>query len=273
MWTFHTIERVLSIKRLYTAFSAQRAADFAFRGETHDFYELVLLTEGRLGVTAGAESFVLEAPAAVLHPPMEFHSLHAAGGTAPRITIFTFAADPCPVWEKRIFALTEEQIGWASKTLSLIQDAMEMKDIRITGLKAGKTHDAQRAALALEDLLLSLSIAADPTAQKEGTAAGRNYRRALRVIEENLTASLNTAELARLAHMSPSLLKKTFARHAGVGVMEYFRARKVNAAIPMLRDGSSIQEIAAYLGFTNAGYFSTVFRRVTGHTPSYYRNH
>ena len=55
MWTFHTIERVLSIKRLYTAFSAQRAADFAFRGETHAFYELVLLTEGRLGVTAGAD--------------------------------------------------------------------------------------------------------------------------------------------------------------------------------------------------------------------------
>lgn len=273
MWTFQIIDRVLSLKRLYTAFSAQRAADFVFRGEAHDFYELVLLTEGRLGVTAGAESFVLDAPAAVLHPPMEFHSLHATGGTAPHITVFSFAADPCPVWEKRIFALTAEQIEKAEQALSLIQSSMEMEGIGVRGLKSGKERDAQRAVLVLEDLLLSLSAAMDPAAQKESTAAGRNYRRALRVIEENLTKSLDTAELARLAHMSPSLLKKTFSRHAGVGVMEYFRARKVNAAIPMLREGGSIQEIAAGLGFVNAGYFSTVFRRVTGHTPSYYRNH
>ncbi len=273
MWTFHTIRRVISLKNLYTAFAAQRPADFVFRGETHDFYELVLVTEGQLGITAGAESFVLEAPAAVLHPPMEFHSLHAAGGTAPRIMVFSFSVSQSPAWEKRIFALTEEQIEEADKALALMQGAMEMDGISITGIKAGAERDAQRAALALEDLLLSLSASADPAAKKEGSAAGRNYRRALRVIEENLTRSLDTAELARLAHMSPSLLKKTFARHAGVGVMEYFRARKVNAAIPLLREGVSIQEIATHLGFTNAGYFSTVFRRVTGHTPSYYRSH
>lgn len=273
MWTYHTVDRVISVKKLYTAFCVRRAADFVFRGETHDFYELVLVTEGRLGVTAGAESFVLEAPAAVLHPPMEFHSLHAAGGTAPRMTVFSFSADRVPTWDKRVFALDKEQIETASKALSLMQDSLEMEDIRITGLKPGAERNAQRAVLALEDLLLSLSDSAGSAAQKEGSAAGRNYRRALRVIEENLTSSLNTAELARLAHMSPSLLKKTFARHAGVGVMEYFRARKVNAAIPLLREGVSIQEIAAHLGFTNAGYFSTVFRRITGHTPSYYRSH
>lgn len=273
MWPFHSVERMLTVTRLYTAFSAQREASFIFRGETHDFYELVLVTEGCLGVTAGAESFVLEAPAAVLHPPMEFHSLHAAGGTAPRMTVFSFSADRVPAWDKRVFALDKEQIETASKALSLMQDSLEMEGIRITGLKLGAERNAQRAVLALEDLLLSLSDSAGSTAQKEGTAAGRNYRRALRVIEENLTASLTTEELARLAHMSPSLLKKTFSRHAGVGVMEYFRARKIDAAIPLLREGLGVQEIATRLGFTNAGYFSTVFRRITGHTPSYYRNH
>lgn len=273
MWPFHSVERVLTVTRLYTAFRAQREASFIFRGETHDFYELVLVTEGCLGVTAGAKSFVLEAPAAVLHPPMEFHSLHAAGGTAPRITVFSFAAPQMPTLGKRIFALSEEQLALADRTLARITDAMTMEDISITGVRPEKERDAQRAVLSLEDLLLSLSDSGSTTAQKEGTAAGRNYRRALRVIEENLTASLTTEELARLAHMSPSLLKKTFSRHAGVGVMEYFRARKIDAAIPLLREGLGVQEIATRLGFTNAGYFSTVFRRITGHTPSYYRNH
>ena len=273
MWPYHSVERVLNVTRLYTAFCTQFEADYAFRGETHDFYELVLVTEGCLGITAGAETFVLEAPAAVLHPPLEFHSLRAVGGTSPRITVFSFAAPQMPALSKRIFALNEEQISIAARALSRIERSMIMDDISITGVRPDKSCEAQCAVLALEELLLSLSDSETTTAQKESTASGRNYRRALRVIEENLAASLTTEDLARLAHMSPSLLKKTFARHAGVGVMEYFRARKINAAIPLLREGLSVQEIATRLGFTNAGYFSTVFRRITGHTPSYYRSH
>ena len=272
MWSFYTAERVLSLTKVYTAFSTQRASDFVFRGETHDFWELVLVTEGRLGITAGAESFVLEAPAAVLHPPMEFHSLRAAGGTSPRIAVFSFSADRTPDWAEHIFALSDEQIALAESTLSLMQGALEMQEGCFSGKQIGSAQESQRAILALEDLLLSLVPLQDPAAKKERTAAQRNYRRALRVIEENLDKTLDTAELARLAHMSPSLLKKTFARHSGVGVMEYFRARKINAAIPLLREGVSVQEIATRLGFSNAGYFSTVFRRVTGRTPSYYRN-
>ena len=129
---------------------------------------------------------------------------------------------------------------------------------------------AQRALAEFEILLLTLTEHTEEII-KDGSAGARNYRRALRIIEENISTPLDTAMLARLAHMSPSLLKKTFSRYAGVGVMEYLRTRKVNAAIPRLRAGESVKEIATSLGFTDAGYFSTVFRRVTGHSPSYYR--
>ena len=74
MWHLYPIDRSVSVHGFYTAFERRTDGDFIFRGETHDFYELVLLTQGSIGVTAGASSFVLEAPAAILHPPMEFHS-------------------------------------------------------------------------------------------------------------------------------------------------------------------------------------------------------
>ena len=266
MYLFHPISRPVSLTGIYTAFEAHRAPDFVFRGEVHDFYEIALFLSGTVNVTAGATSFLLEAPAAVLHAPMEFHSFRSAENTELDMIVFSFSADRMPPFEKHIFQLSEENIDHAKRALSLLQKAnfSSMDD-----LKDGGT--ASCALLELELLLLTLSE--DGTMPyKERSVSAHNFRRALRVIEENLEQPLDTAMLAQMMHVSPSLLKKTFARHAGVGVMEYVRTRKINAAIDMLREGESVQEIALRLGFTNAGYFSTAFRRVTGHTPSYYKN-
>ena len=273
MWHFHPIGRPVSLTGLYTAFATEFTPDFVFRGESHDFYELVLVTKGAIGVTAGANSFVLEAPAAILHPPIEFHSIRSAQNTAPKIMIFSFGADALPDYKKNIFALSTENIAHAQSALDLLHKSTAMAGNLAGDVLEGKEKEAQLALLELEVLLLTLTEQGEPSPKKEGSAGGRNYRRALRIIEENLTLPLNTNDLARLCHMSPSLLKKTFARHAGVGVMEYFRTRKINAAIPLLREGVGVQEIATRLGFSNAGYFSTVFHRVTGKTPSFYRNH
>ena len=271
MWQFHSLPRPLQLNGLYTAFSQQFEADYVFRGEAHDFYELVLVTDGTLGITAGSDTFSLSAPAAVLHPPMEFHSLRSEQDTTPRIMIFSFSAAAFPLPENRIFPLTEEALRHAESALKLLQENTDAEPPHAGTPLPGKEKEAQRGLLELEILLLSLIASTATQPQKKPSSGGRNYRRALQVIEENLYQPLNTAELARLAHMSPSLLKKTFAKHAGVGVMEYFRTRKINASIPLLREDISVQEIAARFGFSNAGYFSTVFKKVTGHTPGYYR--
>lgn len=269
MWHYHPIPRPVALTGVYTAFSEKIEADYVFRGETHDFYELVLVCEGHVGVTADADSFVLETGCAILHPPMEFHSLRGIGDPA-RIIIFSFAADSMPTFEQFRFTVDEEAMRRAEHALSLFRKNTPAKDKEIGDVPAGKERAVQQALCELEILLLALT---EPSAnvQFDASAGARNYRRALQVIEEHLAEPLDTAALARLSHMSPSLLKKTFSRYAGVGVMEYIRTRKINHAIPRLRAGGSVKEIAADLGFTDAGYFSTVFRRVTGRSPTYYR--
>ena len=269
MWHFHPIPRPVALTGIYTAFSEQIASDYVFRGETHDFYELVLVCEGRVGVTANADSFVLETGCAVLHSPMEFHSLRGVGSPA-RIIIFSFAADRMPTFDNHRFTVGEENIRRAERAVELLRANTHAKEKEIGSILSGRERAAQQALCELEILLLTLT---EPSAnvQFDASAGARNYRRALQVIENHLTEPLDTAALAKLSHMSPSLLKKTFSRYAGVGVMEYIRTRKINHAIPRLRAGGSVKEIAADLGFTDAGYFSTVFRRVTGHSPTYYR--
>ena len=55
--------------------------------------------------------------------------------------------------------------------------------------------------------------------------------------------------------------------------MEYFTRLKVDAAKSMIRENEyNFTEISTALGFNNSQYFTTVFRRVSGMTPSEYAN-
>lgn len=271
MWHFCPIPRSVALDGVYTAFQERIEPDYVFRGEVHDFYELVLVMEGTIGVTAGGDSFMMEAPSAILHPPMEFHSLRGTGNKPAKIIIFSFSASAMPDFEAFRFLLSQENLARSRQVLSLFRRSCNAELKNILQILPGREREAQHALNGLEALLLTLTETRSDQGA-DASAGARNYRRALEVIEENIALPLDTATLARLAHMSTSLLKKTFSRYAGVGVMEYFRTHKINAAIPLLRAGGSVKEIASQLGFTDAGYFSTVFRRVTGHSPTYYRH-
>ena len=68
--------------------------------------------------------------------------------------------------------------------------------------------------------------------------------------------------------MSEINLHKTFSKYAGVGIMEYFTRTKMHYATSLLEGGSTVKEVALTLGYTDQNYFSTVYKRITGHTPS-----
>lgn len=273
MQSAHPIRRQVVLTCLYTAAEQTITPDSVHRGESNDFYELVLCLGGVLGVTSGADSYILSAGDALLHAPMEFHSMRAEAGTSPLLLRFSFEATRMPRFSHRVFTTSDEGRIRAARALELLKSAAVFENDTPVSVKKGHEREAQEAINELEIFLLTLSEKGGGVHVATGTAGMRNYRHALAVLEENLTKPLNTAQLAQLCNMSPSLLKKTFSHYAGVGVMEYFRTRKINASIPLLRTGNSVQDVAAKFGFADAGYFSTVFRRVTGHTPSFYRNH
>lgn len=271
MWEFCPIKRVIQIDGIYTAFCRDIAPDYLFRGEAHDFYEIEIVTKGCVSITAGADSLVLQAPSAVLHPPMEFHSLRAIGDSPAQLVVFSFAGSKMPDFTHRTFSLTQPDLACAERALDLLRRTAAYR-VRQNGEVAPTLErEAQRGLCELEALLLSLSEQKLQGHTEHSTGA-KNYRKILQTIEQNLSLPLDILTLSALTQMSPSLLKKTFSRHAGVGVMQYCRTQKCNAAIRMLREGKSVKETALELGFCDAAYFATAFRRITGHSPTYYRN-
>ena len=63
------VEKCIRISALFSAFRQVFGKDYYFGGETHDFWELVCVVEGAIGVTAGKDVFLLEAGQAVCTGP------------------------------------------------------------------------------------------------------------------------------------------------------------------------------------------------------------
>lgn len=94
-----------------------------------------------------------------------------------------------------------------------------------------------------------------------------------RYILEHLEDPLTLQELAGRFGVNKNYLCAVFKDEIGKGITEYIHYNKTNAAKQMLRyTDKSLIEIANYLSFCSQSYFQQVFKKVTGLTPTAYRN-
>ena len=56
-----------------------------------------------------------------------------------------------------------------------------------------------------------------------------------------------------------------------MGVMAYFTELKIKKAMELLSGGLSVKETAEELSYSSQFYLSSVFKKVTGITPSKYK--
>ncbi len=97
-------------------------------------------------------------------------------------------------------------------------------------------------------------------------------QRALQHVKSHYTEAITLEDTAEMLQVSPEHLSRLFKEETGTGFNSYVNIQKVNAARELLmQQGLSIQSIAVELGYSSSRYFTRVFKRVTGMTPSEYR--
>ncbi len=93
--------------------------------------------------------------------------------------------------------------------------------------------------------------------------------RALAFIEANLFEPCGMKELARRSGASESTLLRSFRRELGSGPGEYWRSRRLDESLVLLRSGRwSVAEIATRVGYENPTSFGYAFRQRFGSPPS-----
>src|SRR5437660_11868785 len=94
-------------------------------------------------------------------------------------------------------------------------------------------------------------------------------RRVTQYIEDNPHRGLRLAELSAHVHMSPYHFARLFKRSTGTAPHRFVLRRRIDRATTLLTTGElSIAEVARLVGFQTTSHFTTVFRRITGITPS-----
>jgi AraC family transcriptional regulator len=97
-------------------------------------------------------------------------------------------------------------------------------------------------------------------------------RRVRQRLDEAFTEAPSMAELGKISGVHPSHLARHFRQCYGASIGEYVRQRRVDAAANLLSHRDlSLTEIALATGFAHHAHFTTVFKHLTGLTPSEFR--
>lgn len=91
----------------------------------------------------------------------------------------------------------------------------------------------------------------------------------VRHIHKNYYHSLNINTLAGIVNLNPSYVGTLVKKHTGATVTEHINKIRINNAENMLVSGEfTVAETAHKCGFEDPFYFSKVFKKVKGYSPS-----
>ncbi|SCX75178.1 response regulator transcription factor [Alkaliphilus peptidifermentans] len=95
----------------------------------------------------------------------------------------------------------------------------------------------------------------------------------LNYIEKNYHKGITLEEVAEYVHLSPHYLSKLFKKELDINFVNYVTERKIDRAKELLTESDMpVLNIAMELSYNEPNYFSKVFKKVVGMTPTEYRD-
>jgi two-component system response regulator YesN len=121
----------------------------------------------------------------------------------------------------------------------------------------------------LQDAAIIVCNATNLARVKEPTSM---IERIKRIISERYSEELTIADLAAEIYLSPNYLCLLFKQEVGQTINDYLTEVRMSVAKKLLEDpANKIYHVCSQVGFTDTSYFTKLFKRHVGVTPSHYR--
>ncbi|MEH3115054.1 helix-turn-helix domain-containing protein [Pedobacter terrae] len=126
-----------------------------------------------------------------------------------------------------------------------------------------------------EELICRLLMELENRDEKQLHALNTHDIRAIYRVKQQILEHLETPpvikELALVAHMSPTKLKRLFRQIFGDSIFSYYQQFRMQEAAHLLRaEKLSVSAVGYRLGFTNLSHFSRIFKAHIGMNPKHY---
>lgn len=91
-------------------------------------------------------------------------------------------------------------------------------------------------------------------------------------IDNNFEKDISLKDVSKEVSISPQYFSKIFKEELGVNFIEYLTNTRIKKAKKMLEEGNkSVKEISFEIGYNDPNYFSRLFRRIVGVSPTEYK--
>lgn len=284
------VKPLITIKRFHSFFTQKVGADFAFLGESHDFWECVLVTDGSLCVSGDERVYDLSSGKMIFHKPNELHKFHVTSPNGASTFIFSFEmnGDLAPFFQNKVFLLDEHKLNIIDEMLEYAlvgskaradecknganakaADVKEEENVKYFHFGEHEVMPTYYPTLASYVCRLFYSLAEDSQElSPSASSASALFYTAVRYMNDRLGTSVSVEEIAAHCGVSQSGLKRLFGKYAGMPIHKYFLTLKLNEATRLLQNGLSVCETAERLSFSSQNYFSTVYKREMNRLPS-----
>ncbi|HEX2947325.1 MAG TPA: AraC family transcriptional regulator [Clostridia bacterium] len=96
-------------------------------------------------------------------------------------------------------------------------------------------------------------------------------RRIISFLENNISQKISSEDISANIGMNYNYISSLFKQKTGMSIQTYHTKIRMNEAAGLLRSSClNVSEVSNRMGFSDPLYFSHVFRKVTGYSPSEY---
>ena len=251
----------------------ERDAEWAMsKLQSHDYYELYLLIDGKREFFFEDKVFSLTAPTFSVIPPFTMHK--TTGGSYKRVNV-NISAELLSERERAFLDKLASGIAFALSK----EDALSLSSLLAKGSEIMLADNQEKHSLTLSFVHAALyileSCKLESLDYNEDTKGKRSDTAALEVvayINEHYRESLTLENISERFYMSKNTLCSKFRSAMHCSVMEYLSFVRINRAKELLATTDmGMEEISELCGYSSANYFSLTFKRSVGISPSGYR--
>ena len=285
---FIPVRTEIAVTGFHSIYYLEFDIDFYHPPECHDFWELVYVDYGTIDAIVDGVGCSLSTGQVIFHQPTESHAHIGNGHDAGNVVVISFSCDSplMSFFNRKIFSLQKNSrkilsLFLAEATNALGEICRDYSDTSPLDFSHAPLGSTQLMQGYLTEFLFSLIrnsnasavTALEATQDTRQQAENALVNSIIYYIQGNLDKAPSLSVLCSQFSVGRTYLSRIFKEATGNSPVNFWLHAKMKEAKKLIREENlNVTQISDALGFSSIHHFTRMFKRITGLSPTAYKN-